>query len=37
MAALRSDAPPALEKYDPEIRDLAHYIHHYEIESDLAV
>lgn len=38
MAALRAAAPPALEKaYDPEIRDLAHYIHHYKIESDLAV
>jgi 2-methylcitrate dehydratase len=39
MAALQSAAPPpVLERaYDPEIKDMAHYIHDYKIESDLAV
>lgn len=31
-------APPATERvYDPEIKDMASYIHNYNIDSDLAV
>lgn len=30
--------PPSLEKaYDPEIKDMAAYIHEYKVDSDLAV
>jgi 2-methylcitrate dehydratase len=34
-----SDAPPSGPKpeYDPEIKDMASYIHNYKIESELAV
>jgi hypothetical protein len=39
MAALKSNAPPstAVREYDPEINDMANYIHNYKIDSDLAV
>lgn len=40
MAARQSAAPaaPAADKaYDPEIQDMASYIHQYKIDSDLAV
>lgn len=40
MAALSSNAPaaPAAPRsYDPEINDMASYIHKHEIKSDLAV
>ncbi|OJJ04782.1 hypothetical protein ASPVEDRAFT_137162 [Aspergillus versicolor CBS 583.65] len=39
MASLQSAAPipPAAEKaYDPEIKDMADYIHNYKVDSDLA-
>ncbi len=33
-----SQAPPAgPREYDPEIKDMANYIHSYKIDSDLAV
>lgn len=33
-----SEAPPAgPREYDPEIKDIANYIHSYKIDSDLAV
>lgn len=40
MAPLQSGAPvpPAADKaYDPEIKDMADYIHNYNVNSDLAV
>lgn len=40
MAARQSAAPavPAADKaYDPEIQDMASYIHQYNVDSDLAV
>ena len=42
MASLRSsaEAPPKPSEgvgYDPEIKDIANYIHNYKIDSDLAV
>lgn len=40
MAALNSAAGPttaAPRQYDPEINDMASYIHNYKIDSDLAV
>jgi 2-methylcitrate dehydratase len=40
MASLQSAAPiPASTQvdYDPEIKDMADYIHNYKIDSDLAV
>jgi 2-methylcitrate dehydratase len=38
MAPLQSGAPPLPQarEYDPEIKDIASYIHHTPIESDLA-
>lgn len=31
-------APPTTERvYDPEIKDMASYIHNYKVDSDLAV
>lgn len=39
MAALRSAAPAAAEirEYDPEISDIADYVHNKPVNSDLAV
>jgi 2-methylcitrate dehydratase len=39
MTPLQSGAPqpPQAREYDPEIKDIASYIHHTPIESDLAV
>lgn len=40
MAARQSAAPPAPsgdKAYDPEIQDMASYIHKYNVDSDLAV
>ena len=40
MAALNSAAGPTTagpRDYDPEIKDMASYIHNYKIDSDLAV
>lgn len=41
MSPLQSTAPvtpaPGAKEYDPEIRDMADYIHNYKIDSDLAV
>lgn len=42
MASLQSAAaapprPSAGTGYDPEIKDIANYIHNYSIDSDLAV
>lgn len=39
MAALQSAAPPVSgdKTYDPEIQDMASYIHQYKVDSDLAV
>lgn len=39
MAARQSAAPaaPADRAYDPEIKDMASYIHEYNVDSDLAV
>lgn len=39
MAARQSAAPPASadKAYDPEIQDMASYIHQYNVDSDLAV
>ncbi|KAH8819006.1 MmgE/PrpD family-domain-containing protein [Xylogone sp. PMI_703] len=38
MSALRSGAPPPPQarEYDPEIKDIASYVHHTPIDSDLA-
>jgi 2-methylcitrate dehydratase len=39
MSALKSAAPPvpAQREYDPEIKDMANYIHNTPIDSELAV
>jgi len=37
MSPLQAAAAPVERKYDPEIQDMAEYIHNYKIESDLAV
>lgn len=39
MAARQSAAPPAQtdKSYDPEIKDMASYVHDYKVDSDLAV
>ena len=39
MATLRSNAPAmaGAREFDPEIKDMADYIHNYKIDSDLAV
>lgn len=39
MAARQSAAPatPGDKPYDPEIQDMAKYIHEYNVDSDLAV
>ena len=39
MAALRSAAavPAGPRDFDPEITDMAKYIHHYQVNSELAV
>lgn len=39
MAARQSAAPavPGDKPYDPEIQDMASYIHQYKVDSDLAV
>jgi len=39
MAALKSSIPQTLSKreYDPEIKDMANYIHNTPIDSELAV
>ena len=40
MSSLQSAAPipaGAQKGYDPEIKDMADYIHNYKVDSDLAV
>ena len=39
MSALKSNAPipSAPREFDPEIKDIADYVHNYKIDSDLAV
>lgn len=40
MAGLRSNEHGTVggnRKYDPEIQDIADYVHNYNIDSDLAV
>jgi 2-methylcitrate dehydratase len=39
MAVLRSNAPATggVREFDPEIKDMASYVHNYKIDSDLAV
>ena len=39
MASLKSNAPAMVgaREFDPEIKDMASYIHNYKIDSDLAV
>lgn len=39
MASLQHAAPaaPVDKSYDPEIKDMADYIHGYKIDSELAV
>ena len=39
MVSLKSDAPAVagVREFDPEIKDMANYIHNYKIDSDLAV
>ena len=39
MASLKSNAPVVVgaREFDPEIKDMASYIHNYKIDSDLAV
>lgn len=38
MAAKGGGPPPAkAPEYDPEIKDMASYIHNYKIDSELAV
>ena len=39
MSPRQSTAPvvPGGKEYDPEIKDLADYIHKYNVDSDLAV
>lgn len=38
MTSLRAAPSPSVDKsYDPEIRDMADYVHKYNVDSDLAV
>lgn len=39
MSALNSSAPSQapVREHDPEIKDMASYIHNYKVNSDLAV
>lgn len=38
MSSLQAAAAPSTDKsYDPEIKDMASYIHDYNVNSDLAV
>jgi 2-methylcitrate dehydratase len=39
MSSLKSAAPPVQSKreYDPEIKDIANYVHNTAIDSELAV
>lgn len=40
LGPLKSSAPIAaagVREYDPEIKDMASYVHNYKIDSDLAV
>lgn len=40
LGPLKSSAPVAaavVRAYDPEIKDMASYVHNYKIDSDLAV
>lgn len=39
MASLRSNAPRVTtsREFDPEIKDMANYVHNYKVDSDLAV
>lgn len=41
MTSLNSSAPTATaaptREFDPEIKDIADYVHNYKIDSDLAV
>ena len=39
MATLKSNAPAmaGVREFDPEIKDMASYVHNYKIDSDLAV
>jgi hypothetical protein len=39
MTILQHGAPPAPTErsYDPEIKDMADYVHNYSVNSDLAV
>lgn len=39
MSVFKSDAPAPIggRQFDPEIKDMASYIHNYKIDSDLAV
>lgn len=39
MSPLQSGAPPPAQarEYDPEIKDIASYVHNTPIQSDLAV
>lgn len=39
MTALQHGAPaaPTERNYDPEIKDMADYVHNYSVNSDLAV
>jgi 2-methylcitrate dehydratase len=39
MSSLKSSAPPVPSKreFDPEIKDIASYVHNTAIESELAV
>ena len=37
MSPLQQAAPTTDKSYDPEIKDMADYIHNYNVNSDLAV
>jgi hypothetical protein len=39
MSSLKSSAPPVQNKreFDPEIKDIASYVHNTKIDSELAV
>ena len=37
MAPKAGGASTGTNEYDPEIKDIAEYIHNYKIDSDLAV
>lgn len=38
MTSLQASAPASTDKsYDPEIKDMADYVHNYKVDSDLAV